>query len=255
MKMFKRKQKPVITFRYREDHEFLDKPQKASKLLPDWFKRLPRVPEGEHKNKAGTVKRCVPVLDAATNGFIIPAWCDFHITVGEINEDAEGNKLDAPLPSIWVEPSGNLGFPEMISDHGWAQVGDDCPIKHYPVGQVLLKFTNPWVIETSPGWSCLFKSPPNHFSNIRIIEGIVDTDTYHRQINFPFFWDGSKQGEFSIKKGDPLVQVVPFRREECELKFDVWDHEKMSKIDRVHDTLFFDKYRRLFWHNARQKEG
>ena len=254
LKRFK-PQQPSIKFRYREDHALLDRPNKASKFLPRWFKDLPRVPEGEHKNQAGTVKRCVPVLDAVTNGYIIPSWCDWHVTVGELKVDGEGNELDQPVYTVYVEASGNIGFPEMIDDHSWSQVGDDCPIKHYPVGNVLLKFINPWVIETPPGWSCLFKSPPNHFSNVRIIEGVVDTDTYHRPINFPFFWDGCKQGEFSIKKGDPLVHVIPFKRKELELQYDTWDHEYMSQIDVMHSTHFFDKYRRLFWHKARQKEG
>ena len=66
---------------------------------------------------------------------------------------------------------------------------------------------------------------------------------------------GCKQGEFSIKKGDPLVHVIPFKRQELELQYDTWDHEYMSQIDVMHSTHFFDKYRRLFWHKAREKEG
>ena len=117
------------------------------------------------------------------------------MTVGQVVEDEKGNKLDKPLPTIWVEASGNLGFPEMVGDHncsGRRRLSDQALSRR----QGLLKFTNPLVIETSPGWSCLFKSPPNHFSNIRIIEGIVDTDTYHRQINFPFFGMDQSRASF-----------------------------------------------------------
>ena len=253
--MFKKKQKPFIKFRYREDHEMLDRPVRASKLLPDWFKNLPRIPEGSHKNKPGTVKRCVPVLDAASNGYIIPSWCDWSIKVGESSEDEEGNALEKPRHFVHFEASGNLGFNSMIGSHSWEQVGNDCPIQHYPVGNILLKFTNPWVIETAPGWSCLIKSPPNHYSNVRIMEGVVDTDNYHRQINFPFFWDGCKQGEFEIKKGDPLIHVIPFKRETLDLQYDTWDHDHMTKMDRVHDTHFFDKYRKLWWHKSLERKN
>ena len=237
--MWFKEEKPYIKFRHREDHALLDKPLKAGKLLPDWFKLLPRVPEGTHKNKPGTVKRCVPVLDAASNGYIIPSWCDWNIKVS--NEKLEDGEVS---PTIWVQGPGNLGMSSTIGNHDWNQVGDDCPIKHYLVG---LKFINPWVIETSPGWSVLIKSPPNHYNNIRLIEGVVDTDTYCRQINLPFFWDGCELGEFEIKKGDPLIHVIPFKRQEVELNYDTWDHEHMTKMDRLHDTHFFDKYRKLWW--------
>jgi len=244
--MFWKEDNPKITFRYREDFEWLDKPRPAGKMLPEWFKKLPRVPEGEHKNHAGTVKRCVPVLDACTNGYIIPAWCDIHVIVKD-EEQEDGTKE----PAVWVSTPTSMGMDNSIGTHSWEQVGNDCPLKNYPVGKVLLKLNNPWVIETSPGWSVMFKSPPNHYNNIRLIEGVVDTDTYKRQVNFPFFWDGCVQGEFEIKKGDPLVHVIPFKRQKVEMEFDSWDHEYMTKMDRIHDTVWFDKYKKLWWHKRK----
>lgn len=241
--MFWKEDNPKITFRYREDHEdAFPKPVKASKMMPNWLKKLPRIAEGNHKNQAGTVKRCVPVLDAVTQGYIIPAWCDINVQVGE-QEIEEGEKE----PCIYVSVPSDFGMGEAIGSHGWDQVGNDCPLQHYPVGKVLLKLINPWVIETSPGWSVMIKSPANHYNNIRLVEGVVDTDTYKRQINFPFFWDGCKQGEFEIKKGDPLVHVIPFKREKITVEYDKWDHETMTKMDRAHETHFIDKYRKLWW--------
>jgi len=247
---WKKEDAPKITFRYREDCEWLDRPRPASKMLPNWLKKLPRATEGEHNYTAGTAKRCIPVLDACTNGYIIPAWCDFHVTVGEqVRED--GEEAGQKEPNIFVSTPTDMGLGNTIGTHGWKQVGDDCPIQHYPLGKVLLKLNNPWVIETSPGWSCMFKAPPNHFNNIRLIEGVVDTDTYKRCINFPFFWDGCKQGEFLIKKGDPLVHVIPFKRQKIKMEFDAWDHEHMTKMDRLHTTLFIDIYKKLWWHKAK----
>lgn len=255
--IFKKEDKPFIKFRHREDHAMLDHPTPASKNLPNWFKRLPRVIPGEHKNNPGTIKRCVPALDACTQGYIIPSWCDWHIHVRdqEVVIENDGVKEDTGQTEtiIQMSASGDLGMGDMISGHGWQQVGDDCPTQAYPVGKVLLKFTNPWVIETAPGWSCLFKSPANHYNNIRLVEGVVDTDTYRRQVNLPFFWDGCNKGEFEIKKGDPLVHVIPFKRQALELQFDTWDHEYMSQMDRVHETHFFDKYRKLWWHKANKE--
>lgn len=259
--MFKKQQKPFIRFRYREDHAMLPRPVKASKSLPQWLKGLPRVIPGRHQNEPGTAKRCVPILDATTQGYIIPAWCDWHISVTESQVTIENSETgDVAIEGltqseIQVSAPANLGFSAMIESHGWQQVGDDCPIKHYLVGSTIMKFINPWVIETAPGWSCLFKSPANHYNNVRLVEGVVDTDTYKRQVHFPFFWDGNKYGEFYINKGDPLVHVIPFKREPLEMQFDTWDHDYMTQMDRNHFTHFFDSYRRLWWHKRKNKEN
>lgn len=246
--LFKKKEdKPWIKFRYREDFEWLDRPVPSGKVLPEWLKKVPKI-VSKYKNDARSIKSCVPVLDACMNGFTIKAWCDLRVIVGELVDEETGEKS----PSVVISSPTTMGMESAISSHNWEQVGDDCPLKHYPVGKVLLKLNNPWVIETAPGYSCLFKSPPNHFNNIRLIEGVVDTDTYKRQINFPFFWDGCKQGEFEIKKGDPLVHVVPFKRQDVELQFDSWDHAYMSKMDALHDTVWHDKYKQLWWHKRKE---
>lgn len=249
--MFRKKEKPYIRFRYREDHELLPRPIRASKSLPEWFKSLRRNIEGAEHFEAQTVKRCVPVLDAVSNGYYIPAWCDFMISVRIIKSEHTGE----PELSIRVNPSSELNMfgEESISTHNWSQVGDDCPTQKYELGKVLLKFNSPWVIETSKGWSCLFKSPPHHYSNVRIMEGVVDTDAYHRMVNFPFFWDGNKEGEFLIEAGTPLIHVIPFKREAVELQFDTWDVKQMEKDSLLHRTKFHDNYRRLWWHKRKDR--
>lgn len=243
------KKTPYIKFRYRKDHELLPRPMRASKSLPDWFKSLARRPENFEPHEPQTVKRCVPVLDAASNGYYIPAWCDFAVSVAYM-ENEETSKRELALR---ITPASHLNMfeDEPIGGHPWEQVGNDCPIQSYDLGKILRKFQSPWVIETSKGWSCLFKSPPHHYSNIRIMEGVVDTDTYHRMVNFPFFWDGNKEGEFLIKAGTPLIHVIPFKREAVELQFDTWDETQMAKDQLLHGTMFHDSYRKLWWHKRK----
>jgi len=55
------------------------KPQRSSKFMPDWYKNLPRFLPNQPVGTAGTVKTCVPVMDAITNGYIIPLWADLHL--------------------------------------------------------------------------------------------------------------------------------------------------------------------------------
>jgi hypothetical protein len=244
----KKEEKPKITFRHREDlATAFPAPKVASKFMPEWFKKLPRVPEGAGVRDAGTIKRCVPVLDAVTNGYIIPVWADMVVKITkEMNEENE------EFVRVYVRFPGEFGMGDMVSSHSWEQVGEACPISKFKFGKILMKFTNPWVVETSPGYSCMFKSPPHQYTDIHILEGVVDTDTYKRQVNFPFIWTGSEEGEFFFPKGTPLVHVVPFKRVEMESEVANWDHKTMTEIDRKHETHFFDKYKKLWWHKRKK---
>jgi len=245
---FKKKEdKPVITFRHRKDLEdVFPEPRVASKFMPEWFRKLKRTIPDAPIEENGTVKRCVPVLDAVTNGYIIPTWMDMNVKVEkEFNEDG------TPWFKIYVSFSSNFGEGDMVGNHSWEQVGNACPLDKFELGHVLLKFTNPWVIETSPGYSVLFKSPPHQYNSIHIMEGIVDTDTYQKQVNFPFIWTGNEEGEFFFPKGTPLVHVMPFKRIDMDCKIEPWDTDRMDYITNKHSTHFFDKYKKLWWHKRK----
>ena len=47
-------------------------------------------------------------------------------------------------------------------------------------------------------------------------QGIVDTDEYPSLIHFPFFAT-APDGFYTLEKGTPLVQVIPFRRDDLQL--------------------------------------
>ena len=75
---------------------------------------------------------------------------------------------------------------------------------------------NPWKIKTPKGYSCLFVPPLNNSDDrFSIIPGIVDTDTFPSEINFPIIINGDKYPvlETTIKKGTPYVQIIPFKRD------------------------------------------
>ena len=124
--------------------------------------------------------------------------------------------------------------------------------KEVRLGKVLLKFTNPWNIETAPGWSVKFQNPANNWSNdIQLIEGVVDTDTYYSEVNFPYVWTGSEEGEWIIPRGTPLVHVIPFKRTEVKLEVGEIDKEKKESIIKKMYTKHFDRYKTFFWHKRR----
>jgi hypothetical protein len=46
---------------------------------------------------------------------------------------------------------------------------------------------------------------------IEVLSGLVDTDKYTSPVNFPFVAI-APDGVYTLKKGTPLVQVIPLRR-------------------------------------------
>ena len=119
------------------------------------------------------------------------------------------------------------------------------------------KFINPWKIKTPPGYSCLFLPVlNNNDSRFEIIPGIVDTDSFPLEINFPFILNGYKYKapiEFIIKKGTPIVQVFPFKRQKWKMKITPFDVKKRAVDAGLFDTTLLNSYKNYFWYKKDYK--
>ncbi|TIM25593.1 MAG: hypothetical protein E5Y63_32475 [Mesorhizobium sp.] len=186
-----------------EDHGVIAPPVAAKTVLPDWFRKLPAVDaqQASATNNGLTVKRCMPFLDAMTTGWILPLAATVRLEIKD-----GGSAVDAGWEFDRV----------MVSNHGAHQVAGN-PKEPAPP----CKFHNYWSIRTPPGWSCLFLPPLNRPAQpFECVAGIVDTDTYAAHLHFPFFAT-APDGLYVIEKGTPLVQVIPFRREDSALKAEI----------------------------------
>ena len=66
--------------------------------------------------------------------------------------------------------------------------------------------------EPPKGYSVLFLPPLNRKEfRFECISGLVDVDGYFEFINFPFFFNEPNYTGI-LKKGTPLVQVIPIKR-------------------------------------------
>lgn len=196
--------RPKISFLCADsDHGVIAEPVPAKTVLPEWFRRLPPVDKAEvHSTNNGlTVKRCMPFLDAMTTGYILPLGATVRLEITDNGQTVNaGWEIDRT----------------MISNHSLFQVKDNPRDQRPPC-----KFHNYWTVVTPPGWSCLFVPPLNRPSPVfEIVAGIVDTDTYRSLIHFPFFAT-APDGVYTLPKGTPIAQVIPFRRQTTELKADI----------------------------------
>jgi Family of unknown function (DUF6065) len=177
-----------------QDKGVIAEPVPARDVMPGWFKRLPPIDKTRVSvtDNALTVKRCMPFLDALMAGWILPLAATVRLVIEDDGQTVNtGWDFDRP----------------MTSNHNAYQVSGH---PHQP--RPPCKFHNYWSIRTPKGWSCLFVQPLNRASDVvEVVSGIVDTDEYTSLINFPFFAT-APDGFYTLEKGTPLVQVIPFRR-------------------------------------------
>jgi hypothetical protein len=214
-----------------EDRDVIAPPVPAKAALPEWFRRLPAVDKAQLSatNNALTVKRCMPFLDAMTTGWIIPLAATVRLEIRD-----GGRTVDAGWEFDKV----------MVSNHSAPQVAGN-PMEPRPP----CKFHNHWTITTPKGWSCLFVPPLNRPDPVfQCAAGVVDTDVYASPIHFPFFAT-APDGVYTLAKGTPLVQAIPFRRAEASLEAEIraeTDEEASTRSRILRQTLAEDGwYRRI----------
>jgi len=207
-------------------------PQPASRVIPDEYKKLKR--HADNNLHTPTVKTCMPFLDSMSMGYIIPFDQDY--LVDPIEDDFSVTPAN--------KKSSDFGF------HNQTQLPEKW---HKTTGKNAGKFHNKWLIKTPPGYSCLFIHPMNRLEERwKIIEGVVDTDTYVNTVNLPFILK-KRDKQFLIKKGEPMVQVVPFKRESFKMWSGFYMEKLHSKTLNFLESKWVDRYKSFFWKKKNYK--
>lgn len=199
MKLFSYFKNDIIEFYCSEEmFDVIPKPIPAYKCMPDWFKKIPiEMPNRrDHFGAKGmTAKKCMPLLDAMSIGFIMPLFADANIRTNDSGS--------------LIEVGASSPFGDIIQFHSKDQVGGKTS-PTYPADAI--KFINKWVIKTAPGYSTLFIPPINHIEpRFTCLGGFVDTDTYAKEVNFPAIWH-EKNYDGIVNAGTPIVTVIPIKR-------------------------------------------
>jgi hypothetical protein len=227
----------TITFRCPPELEaVLPRPIAAVEGLPDWFKRLPHKAFSpalqEHQH---TVKKCAPVLDAMTCGFLIPLVADLTVADGVLAWERE-----VPAGAFASYPRSPIDFHDNNQVIGTPLFEDD---------RFLIKFHNFWTIELPPGYSLLITHPINrHDLPFVTLTGLVDADRYRDNfIHFPARWsDPDFNGV--LPKGTPVAQCVPVKRAHWSAEFGAITGEAAVRLREVSGAVAREPgvYRRRF---------
>jgi len=202
-----------IEFRLQEHLQgVVPEPYKARDVLPKWFRDLvPDIDTGP-EFPVGTAKRCMPIFDSMTAGYIIPLPVAVSAKADEEDINFSWRTADTFIP---VEQHSQ----EQLGNAKWAEKG-------------AFKWNNPWQIITPEGYSCLFITPVNRPDlPFECFTGIVDTDSYHNKINFPFLWTKYPYDKV-LDQGEPMIQVIPFKRQQWKHKVTYLDEQQSKEVDR-----------------------
>jgi hypothetical protein len=218
------------------DPSLFPAPYPASRGVPQWLKDMPMDqplqsdgPDGPQTQQVPTIKHCPPFLEATTCGYLIPVAGEVVFTResnGRLRFDAEGKIIDTQHP-LQVQGS---------------------PLQ----GHLIVKFMNPWVIRTPPGYSTLFLPPLNQFElPFQVLAGLVETDTYYRPVSFPTICLMRPGTSFTLKRGTPIVQAVPIKREEWRSQAAPWDAAARHQVESEMQAERHDFYKDRHWKKKR----
>lgn len=219
----------------------------AKDYLPEWYSKLDRPKDGYKfdDDAAKSIRACPPVNDFITSGYILRATYEMRIR----------EQIKNFVPSMHITTASNfkneINRPEKTDINQGLHANntvniyseETCPMKGKKFGNYF-RVDSEWAIETPPGYSCLVLQPYYFFNpSVSIMPAIIDTDKFHEKIPVVGYLNNTNEYRFSC--GDPLLQVIPFKR-------DSWTSEfTTKKILQKSKFFLFNAYSKLF-HSEKQ---
>jgi len=247
----------VIKFSAHEDYFALkeDYPTPIKLNIPEWYKKL------EHTLENKTVKGCMPFLDTLTSGYLLKMPQDFYVRHNVINKNEKGEEFKDSFHTFGLHEtsailySKHINLNSSLDIHSLKQV-EGAPFINKNKNLPFYKILNPWRIKTPKGYSCLFVPPLNNTDDrFSIIPGIVDTDTFPNEINFPIIINGDKYPvlETTIKKGTPYVQIIPFKRESWKMTLKPSKQKELQNFRLFLGLKLLNTYKDRYWNKKSWK--
>jgi hypothetical protein len=206
---------PTIEFKTYNDTAFeLMRPVPASKMQPDWWKK-----SKVHMIDKGVVgislRACPAMHDWLSTGYYIATNRDIHC---EFNQTlVSGGDWHATVPPDGENFEASYASPthskhQLMNDNFSFLKGDGSDENPHDA----FKFRVPWSVVTPPGYSCLYLDPFLHQNKyFRTWQGTMDTDMFNTLTdNTQIIMYPLSDKSFVIPKGTPIVQIVPYRREQ-----------------------------------------
>ena len=208
-------------------------PKESKNFVPEWWRKAPwdkSMSEAKYRPESLYVKQCPMFPDLFSSGYILPMWADTTISFKDGEWKWKCGSMDSPFKINIFSSDRFLEYSEYNFN------GFDA--------NAIFQFSNPWKIKTSPGYS-LFQLPLfYHFNkDFSVLPGtydgnIVDTN----KLEVAYFGNGE---EIFIKRGTPLVQYIPYKKEKTDYivrDSNKEDEEEYLKMKMQRMTIFKNWY-------------
>jgi hypothetical protein len=183
----------------------LCKIEPSRKFVPAWYKNISKY-VGDNvlriDNQGFTnvgLKGCFPFLDSLNLGYMLTLHCDILV---EIVDGSQKISWSSDTPPLQPRPMEIVK--EIPSVPGYGNYTQAWNFRH---GVLLPK-----------GYSMLITQPLNHFElNTFTTSGVVDADGGMAAGGIPFSIKNDFEGV--IKTGTPIMQLIPFKRDDWKLEY------------------------------------
>ncbi len=207
-------------------------PRPTKTYLPEWYKNTSRFYNTHKENiidHGKTFKVCMPFTDAMLSGYTFELWQDLYIVDGDDFPRIGWKDQRVPVfAARESQQSGSMNLPEGYWDIHYALL-------------------HPLYIQTPPGYSILVTQPFNRFDlPFMALTGIVDSDKEpFFPGNYSMFLKKGFSGE--VKAGTPLLQIIPFKRDDWKSEVDNSIIEKGNKASNKSGRTIIGWYRDHVW--------
>lgn len=221
--------------KYCANDDFYEPIKPAKSFVPQWYKDIENFNYSNIKffddgYVKRNVKNCMPFLDSLTSGYIVELPCDIYVEKRDHGPFISWESPFAPVDSR--RPDTNL----IPIPHG-------CADAHFI-------WRLPYSLSFPKATSIFVSHPFNRFDLPFVsLSGIVDGGTIMNSGNFPFFI--SKDFEGLIKKGTPILQIVPFKPESWKIEEDKKLLHESENLTKKKNQTFFGYYKNNIWNRKR----
>jgi len=235
---------PTIEFTAYSEETVRDfKPVLAKNIIPDWWKRM-RIMDFANGNTNHSIRSCPAMDDWLKSGWIIVSTRDMLVLCGNDRDDDDATCFQ----TVDLDQKGYQSIASSRS-HPVAQyhnVFEYLKNGDNPTNiRDAFKMRAPWNVATPEGYSVFYLDPflfqNEHFA---VWQGIIDSDKFNKNMdNSQIIFYPKVNHSFVIPKGTPLVQIIPFKRDEWVASYQFRDIDDYQKNLSFHSAPYGNKER------------
>jgi hypothetical protein len=186
-----------------------------------------------------TYRKCVPMLDALTTGYLIDLF-------GDVLVRRDGDHVSLTWRTM----------KDIIDLHVPFQLhGTNSQFVSPPPGysNTVFKYLNTWIPRTPPGYSCLITEPFGYRDTpFKAIPAVIDTDKSSIDLSFPMWLKAGFEGV--VEKGTPMVQIFPFKREDWKAEYSFYKDNQFDEIqEKNFNGTIINHYIKNHWTKKRYR--